>query len=79
MATSAPIYKWVDENGVTHFSEQKSGTQPAERVEVIQPPINTVTDDGGSSANRMNKMAEELRHIRANEEDDRPFTKLPDA
>jgi hypothetical protein len=34
-ATSATVYKWVDENGVTHYSDQPH--ENAEKVQLAQP------------------------------------------
>jgi len=41
VATAATVYKWVDENGVTHYSDQPH--QSAAKVDVQkQPPIGSV-------------------------------------
>lgn len=35
---SAEIFKWVDENGQTHYSEQPPANRPAEQIDVPPPP-----------------------------------------
>lgn len=35
---AAPIYKWVDAQGVTHFDAQPPAGQPAQEINVQQPP-----------------------------------------
>ncbi len=33
----AEIYRWVDENGVTHFSDQKPPSSYEDKVETVDP------------------------------------------
>ena len=43
-AAAAQIYKWVDENGVTHYAEVAPHGVPATEID-IRPPLGIVTDD----------------------------------
>jgi hypothetical protein len=52
-AYSATVYKWVDDNGVTHYSDQPH--ENAEKVQVAQPqtykaPRNPVTPTAGPAS-----------------------------
>lgn len=39
LSIAAPIYKWVDAQGVTHFDAQPPSGQPASMVTVPSPPV----------------------------------------
>jgi len=41
---AAQVYKWVDENGVTHYAEVAPHGVPATEID-IRPPLGIVTDD----------------------------------
>ena len=41
---AAQVYKWVDENGVTHYAEVAPRGVPATEID-IRPPLGIVTDD----------------------------------
>lgn len=45
----APIYKWVDENGVTHHSETKPPKEKTREIQV-QPTLPASADSGKPDA-----------------------------
>jgi hypothetical protein len=58
--TSAQVYTWIDEDGVTHFSESPSedSSITIEQVEILPPPSagNTVDENFYSVVNQANRM-----------------------
>lgn len=54
------IYKWVDEKGVTHYSEQPPSNQKARKLE-IQPAPPTAGSEGTPSTKNMREREEEFR------------------
>jgi hypothetical protein len=66
---AAPVYKWVDEKGVTHYSEapprdrkaQEVGVQPAPAGKASQPPATNKWDDQEREFQRRRVEREEAR------------------
>lgn len=61
MATiGATYYKWVDEKGVTHYSEQPPSNRKARKLE-IQPALPSAGSESASPTRNMRQQEEEFR------------------
>lgn len=45
---AAPIYKWVDEQGVTHFDAQRPAGRQTQQIEIQKPPAPPAPDESKS-------------------------------
>lgn len=51
LASSVEYYRWVDEEGVTHFSSQPSNDHKSEKLKsVYKPPVEDVPDEDESAS-----------------------------
>lgn len=56
VSMSASVYKWTDENGVTHFGDRQPTGKQSERVNVRSGTASTVTSDRKSPQERLNDL-----------------------
>lgn len=42
---AATFYKWIDESGATHYSENKPETTTSEAVSIVRKPIRNLSSD----------------------------------
>lgn len=64
--TAATVYKWVDDDGVTHYSEKQNANQKSKPIELeypSQPTFHEVYPDP-ASANQIEQQANELEQAR---------------
>ncbi len=66
LATHAAMYKWVDENGVTQFSQYPPKDQQAERLRPPPPPA----EDPAAAKARLQKQIDGFDNRRLTEETD---------
>ena len=64
LVTHAAMYKWVDENGVTQFSQYPPKDQPAERLRPPPPPA----EDPAAAQERLQKQIDRFDNRRLMEE-----------
>lgn len=64
LPTHAAMYKWVDENGVTQFSQTPPRDQPAERLRPPPPPA----EDPAAARERLQKQIDGFDNRRLMEE-----------
>ncbi|MEN6585845.1 MAG: DUF4124 domain-containing protein [Sulfuricella sp.] len=60
----ATIYKWVDEKGVTHYSETPSPKQKAQEIQVPPPPPSAGTPDGNPASKTWQEKEQEFQKRR---------------
>jgi Domain of unknown function (DUF4124) len=78
-SVSAKIFKWVDENGVTHYSETPPPKQKAQEIQV-QPESATEGNDGANtSAKRLHEEELEYEQYKAKREAAQKKQELEDA
>lgn len=74
LATGASVYKWTDENGVTHFGDRQPTGSKAEQVDV-RSGIRSPTGERQSPQERLN----ELEQNQQNEAQEREETAAEEA
>lgn len=74
VASSASVYKWTDENGVTHFGDRQPTGQRTESVNIKTPPRSGSPGEQASPQERAqalderNRSEEEIERLREVEE-----------
>lgn len=58
VASSASVYKWTDENGVTHFGDRQPNGQSSEKVNVRSGTASKATSERQSPQERMTDLEE---------------------
>ena len=61
----ATIYKWVDEKGVTHYSETPPPKQKAQKIQAPPPPPSTTTEGGKPAPKTWQEKEQEFQKRRA--------------
>jgi hypothetical protein len=64
VAASAAIYKWVDEKGVTHYSETPPSKGKTQELELQPVPPSAGTQPAGPDAGNLRKREEEFQKRR---------------
>ncbi|WP_297797944.1 DUF4124 domain-containing protein [uncultured Marinobacter sp.] len=73
-ASGASVYKWTDENGVTHFGDRQPTGQQAEQVNV-----RSGTSSGGQKGQSPQEQLEELEARQADEAEKREESAVEEA